>query len=197
MALTTCRDCGKQISTQAASCPHCGRPQPRKNSRAMGWIKGFFLICFVLWIYAAASSPHTPSTTPAPVPITSQSPQSTPSPVTTPSYQPFPSAAEGRNPLDDFMETTEAKGVKIIDRYYTDDGALYIVLDEDTWNSFDKDHAHRFCEALAQSDFLDTMNLPVAYLMLDNGRTKVGSISYSVFGHHCVFNADSSYWDYK
>jgi len=27
MALTTCPDCGKEISTAATACPHCGRPQ--------------------------------------------------------------------------------------------------------------------------------------------------------------------------
>jgi uncharacterized membrane protein YvbJ len=27
MALVFCRECGKQISDQAASCPHCGAPQ--------------------------------------------------------------------------------------------------------------------------------------------------------------------------
>lgn len=26
MALINCRECGKQISDQAASCPHCGAP---------------------------------------------------------------------------------------------------------------------------------------------------------------------------
>lgn len=28
MALTKCRECGKEISTEAASCPHCGAPKP-------------------------------------------------------------------------------------------------------------------------------------------------------------------------
>ncbi|MBP5391236.1 MAG: zinc-ribbon domain-containing protein [Bacteroidales bacterium] len=26
MALITCKECGKQVSDQAASCPHCGAP---------------------------------------------------------------------------------------------------------------------------------------------------------------------------
>jgi hypothetical protein len=28
MALSSCRECGKRISTEAASCPHCGVPTP-------------------------------------------------------------------------------------------------------------------------------------------------------------------------
>lgn len=28
MALTTCRECGGQVSTEATSCPHCGCPAP-------------------------------------------------------------------------------------------------------------------------------------------------------------------------
>lgn len=28
MALSTCRECGKEVSTEAKSCPHCGAPRP-------------------------------------------------------------------------------------------------------------------------------------------------------------------------
>lgn len=38
MALTTCRECGKQVSTEAESCPHCGvvKPfRPQKYGRAV------------------------------------------------------------------------------------------------------------------------------------------------------------------
>jgi hypothetical protein len=28
MALKACRECGQQVSTEAASCPHCGVPKP-------------------------------------------------------------------------------------------------------------------------------------------------------------------------
>ena len=28
MALVQCRECGKEVSTEAASCPHCGVPRP-------------------------------------------------------------------------------------------------------------------------------------------------------------------------
>lgn len=28
MALSTCRVCGKEVASDAASCPHCGAPHP-------------------------------------------------------------------------------------------------------------------------------------------------------------------------
>jgi len=37
MALTTCPDCGKQVSTAAQSCPNCGRPiTADREVRAIG-----------------------------------------------------------------------------------------------------------------------------------------------------------------
>jgi len=38
MALTTCRECEKEISTQAMVCPHCGAPYPaRKEWKGTGF----------------------------------------------------------------------------------------------------------------------------------------------------------------
>jgi len=34
--LVPCRECGKQISTEALSCPHCGVPSPTESEE---WIK--------------------------------------------------------------------------------------------------------------------------------------------------------------
>jgi RNA polymerase subunit RPABC4/transcription elongation factor Spt4 len=31
MALVPCRECGKEISTEAPACPHCGRPTPPRT----------------------------------------------------------------------------------------------------------------------------------------------------------------------
>ena len=36
MALTTCEDCGKQVSTEAAACPNCGRPMSAAPAAAAG-----------------------------------------------------------------------------------------------------------------------------------------------------------------
>src|SRR2546426_4174285 len=32
MALTQCRECGTQVSTEAPTCPHCGVPRPTASS---------------------------------------------------------------------------------------------------------------------------------------------------------------------
>lgn len=34
MALTSCRECGKGVSTQAATCPHCGMREPSRTAHA-------------------------------------------------------------------------------------------------------------------------------------------------------------------
>lgn len=33
MALTDCRECGEQVSTEAESCPHCGAPSPALSAQ--------------------------------------------------------------------------------------------------------------------------------------------------------------------
>ena len=37
MALIKCKECGKEISSQAESCPNCGRKKPKPTS-AVTWI---------------------------------------------------------------------------------------------------------------------------------------------------------------
>ena len=36
MALGKCRECGKQLSTEAATCPHCGLPEPTQAKGSTG-----------------------------------------------------------------------------------------------------------------------------------------------------------------
>lgn len=46
MALVNCAECGSEISTAAAACPHCGNVRRRyKNSRG---------VMLVFWLIAAA-----------------------------------------------------------------------------------------------------------------------------------------------
>jgi hypothetical protein len=101
------------------------------------------------------------------------------------------------NPLDVFMQSTQARGVTCIDRYYIKDDMLYIELNEANWSSLDKEHQHRMCDLLAQTDFITEMNVPAAYLTLDGERTIVGSISHDGFSPHCIFNPSADYWNYK
>jgi hypothetical protein len=47
MALVNCRECGKEVSTQAKACPHCGARRINRVARAIiGVPLGFFLLCF-------------------------------------------------------------------------------------------------------------------------------------------------------
>ncbi|HEU0283269.1 MAG TPA: hypothetical protein VFQ99_05755 [Gallionella sp.] len=35
MALINCKECGKEVSTEATACPHCGAKPPKKSSGLM------------------------------------------------------------------------------------------------------------------------------------------------------------------
>ncbi len=55
MALKKCKECGKDISSKAELCPHCGAKAPKKTS-LVTWL---ILILILLGIYAANQSPST------------------------------------------------------------------------------------------------------------------------------------------
>jgi hypothetical protein len=52
MALVTCKECGKELSTGAATCPHCGAPgpaaKPAKKSSGCAIVVLIFLILAVI-----------------------------------------------------------------------------------------------------------------------------------------------------
>lgn len=58
MALTKCKECGKEISRNADKCPSCGSPQKKKTSR-LTWL---FLILIIIVVYVSMN-PSTPSAT--------------------------------------------------------------------------------------------------------------------------------------
>jgi RNA polymerase subunit RPABC4/transcription elongation factor Spt4 len=43
MAMRPCKECGKEISTKADACPHCGAKPPKRTS-AFTWIMAFFVV---------------------------------------------------------------------------------------------------------------------------------------------------------
>lgn len=48
MALIVCVDCGKEVSSGAPSCPHCGSPKPMANkTKTLSWRNGIFRILVV------------------------------------------------------------------------------------------------------------------------------------------------------
>ncbi|OIQ78754.1 hypothetical protein GALL_395360 [mine drainage metagenome] len=61
MALTKCRECGKEISTEATSCPHCGAPKPATakaatSSAAMGCFSVIVLIAIIAFVVNSCTS---------------------------------------------------------------------------------------------------------------------------------------------
>ena len=51
MAIATCKECGKQVSTEAKACPHCGATAPAKKSK--GGVGKWLLIVFAIGLVAA------------------------------------------------------------------------------------------------------------------------------------------------
>lgn len=48
MALGNCRECGKEVSTEAKTCPSCGVDKPIKKSSGGKWLIIFFVFAFVI-----------------------------------------------------------------------------------------------------------------------------------------------------
>ena len=64
MALQPCRECGKEVSTEAAACPHCGvqHPVARPQFSMLHLVLGLFgaaFVLFVILVFAADSSTPT------------------------------------------------------------------------------------------------------------------------------------------
>lgn len=56
MALVSCRECAKEVSTEAKNCPHCGASKPSQSKNAGNIGKGIGLILFggiAIWLYSA------------------------------------------------------------------------------------------------------------------------------------------------
>lgn len=58
MAMTKCRECGRELSTTADACPHCGAPQKRLSKgpspwTIIGWIVLVFLCLLMYSCYQA------------------------------------------------------------------------------------------------------------------------------------------------
>lgn len=60
MALTKCKECGGQLSTDAEACPGCGAKRPKRTSTLTWVIGGFFLFAIIAGITAKSKD-----TTPA------------------------------------------------------------------------------------------------------------------------------------
>lgn len=64
MALTACKECGHQVSTEAAACPQCGaqvKPAQKKSS-VWPWVLGVPVGLFVLAMVMGGTVLDTPET---------------------------------------------------------------------------------------------------------------------------------------
>ncbi len=49
MAIYACKECGKEMSTTASACPHCGA-KPNRTSAFTWIVAGFFALMIFIWI---------------------------------------------------------------------------------------------------------------------------------------------------
>lgn len=95
MALIKCRECGNQVSTEAAACPHCGAPQkaapppvqptvivqhappPKKK---IGFFSGCLLVIFLCMVFTAIVGSIVSNSTSQPAGNASSSGEATPDP---------------------------------------------------------------------------------------------------------------------
>lgn len=80
MALTPCKECGKEISKKAAVCPHCGA-KPKRTSLFTLIVGGLFAFIVLSWVIGGTSggsgsgSGVTPPTEPDPPRAIDKSPE--------------------------------------------------------------------------------------------------------------------------
>ena len=53
MALIACEECGKEISAEALTCPHCGKPSKKARNKAMDSKQGIGCILVMSGIVIA------------------------------------------------------------------------------------------------------------------------------------------------
>ncbi|NJO35715.1 MAG: zinc ribbon domain-containing protein [Rhodospirillales bacterium] len=64
MALIKCKECGKEISRSAKTCPNCGY-KPRRTSFLTWLVTIFIAVPIVIAVFAGSSTTMTPTTKPA------------------------------------------------------------------------------------------------------------------------------------
>ena len=67
MAMTACKECGKAVSTEAKTCPHCGTSAPAKK-KGKGGIGKWLLIAFAIGLVVMILPKQDKTTTAASVP---------------------------------------------------------------------------------------------------------------------------------
>jgi hypothetical protein len=100
MALIKCKECGKELSSAATACPHCGKPAPKQTTpAAKGCLTIIIVIVVLAWIgHCSSSNDVKPENTPVPA-----SPPSTdaPPPAAISPNTPAPTIANDEPILND------------------------------------------------------------------------------------------------
>ena len=87
MAMTACKECGKAVSTEAKTCPHCGTSAPAKK-KGKGGIGKWLLIVFAIGLVAMVLPKKDKATTAAAKPPVQTAPATAPAPVAKPANKP-------------------------------------------------------------------------------------------------------------
>jgi hypothetical protein len=74
MALTKCHECGKEVSTTAAACPHCGA-KPKRQSAGCFSVVVLAILGAVLFLILVAENNDPPSRVSSPNPVVDMRPE--------------------------------------------------------------------------------------------------------------------------
>src|SRR6266481_2412261 len=90
MALKPCRECRKEVSTQAKTCPQCGVPHPTSQldpgtKQALGYLALIIVIVVIVKIGSESSAPPTTNNASTATPNTARSSPTRKRPVARPS----------------------------------------------------------------------------------------------------------------
>lgn len=65
MAMTTCKECGGDVSTKAESCPHCGAVLNEKGCGCASMTLGFLIVVVLMALIAGPQDDSTSTSTPS------------------------------------------------------------------------------------------------------------------------------------
>lgn len=67
MTIKNCKECGKEVSSKAEKCPHCGAPAARKTSKGV-WILLLLVVIFLASYFNRSTTPPTQKPPPTATP---------------------------------------------------------------------------------------------------------------------------------
>lgn len=99
------------------------------------------------------------------------------------------------NPLDKIAKTISSDGVSFIKSYTVSQKyqRVDIQIDPSIWDILKPSQQLRVLDSIAQSCFLQKMNLLDAHLFVDS--TEIGTITRDMWGGGCTFNKNERYWN--